>query len=138
MFINAIQGLSEQKKHIIRELGFGSLLDFSCNSNINDIFEWLANHLETNSTTITFDNGFSFSLSRDVVYKILGIPRGNKATQNIATKEASDIIHKIVQMEEPTVEYLCSILTNELDETSFKQVFMVTTLNAFLVQAVME
>ena len=72
-YMKAVSLLSEEKKNIVRKLGFGAFLNFSCSSNINKIFEWLMMQFNTNSCTITLENGFSFSLSPIIVHKLLGI-----------------------------------------------------------------
>jgi hypothetical protein len=71
---------------------------------------WLANHLNTNSATLSFENGFSFSVLPDMVFKILGFPCGPKVVQKQATREATNFIHHLVHMENPTVDYPCSLL----------------------------
>jgi hypothetical protein len=66
VFINIINGLPDWKKGIIRKLGFGVLLDYSCSSNISEIFSWLVQHTDPDSATVTFEDGFSFTLSTKV------------------------------------------------------------------------
>ena len=132
MFIKAIAQLSPEKKNIIRTIGFGSILDFKCSSNINQIFVWLINQIDTNSATITLENGFSFSLSPMFVSKILGIPFGSKPVEMTHSNEASHFIHKIVHDEVPTVEHLCLLITTEMDEQTFICIFMLLLLAAFI------
>jgi hypothetical protein len=62
MFLKALSGLSDKKKSIIKKMGFGCMLDFTCTSNVNDIFLWLVKQLDPETATVTLENGFSFTL----------------------------------------------------------------------------
>jgi hypothetical protein len=126
MFIQVLAQLSDEKKAIIRKLGFGSILDFQCTSNINDIFAWLINHFDVNKAVVTFENGFSFSLSPIIIYKILGIPFGWRTVQLTDSRKQS------LDLDTPSIECLCSMLTNDLDEPSFSVIFMKLLLSAFI------
>jgi hypothetical protein len=133
LFFNTISQLSEWKKNIIRKLGFGSLLEFSCYSSINDIFLWLVDHVDADSGQLTLEHGFTFSFSADVINIILGLPRGNKPVNTKVTKEACEIIHETVQSEYPSVHYLCDMLSQlgDDDEIAFSRIFMLASLSAF-------
>jgi hypothetical protein len=126
MFIQVLSQLSDEKKAIVRKLGFCSILEFQCTRNINDIFAWLINHFDVNKAAVTFENGFSFSLSPIIVYKILGIPFGWRTVQLTDSKKQS------IDLDTPSIECLCSMLTNDLDETSFSVIFMKLLLSAFI------
>ena len=132
MLLVVISQLSPEKKKLIRKIGFGSILDLNCSSKINDIFVWLIDQLDTTSGTITFQNGFSFTITPMFVFKILGIPFGSKPVVINESNEASKFIHGVVHMESPTVEHLCALLTKDLDEESFTRIFMLLLLDAFL------
>jgi hypothetical protein len=63
---------------------------------------------------------------------ILGFPSGPKSVITETTGEVSDFILNIVQMESPTVEHLCSMLNNNLDECSFQVIFMLLMVTVFI------
>jgi hypothetical protein len=81
MFINVISNLTEHQKTIVKKLGFGSLLKLSCLTNVNEIFHWLARHFDTTSGTVMLEDGFSFTISPNFVFKILGIPFGGNTIE---------------------------------------------------------
>lgn len=132
MFIEALSLLNDEQKAIVRKLGFGSLLDFSCSGNLNDIIFWLLNYFDATNTTVTFENGFSFTITPQIVHKILGIPSGSNNVRLKVSKEATACIEKIVQIESPSVEDLCSMLSNQLDDTTFSIIFMLLNLSSFI------
>ena len=124
--------LLDEKRNIVRRLGFGSILDFNCYSSVNEIFVWLVNQFDSNSPTVVLDDGFSFTLCPSIVFQVLGFPQGPKPVETKLTNEACAFIHNIVHMESPNAEYLCSLLNDELDEESFKCIFMLTLLTTFI------
>ena len=132
IYMKALSILSEEKKTSVRKLGFGALLNLSCASNINQIFEWLLMHFSTSSSSVMLENGFSFSLTPMIVHKLFGLPVGPTNVKMNSTKEATHFIHNLVGMEKATVQYLCSILSNNLDEHDFSIIFMMASLSAFV------
>jgi hypothetical protein len=130
VFITIINGLPDWKKGIIRKLGFRVLLDYSCSSNISEIFSWLVQHTDLDSTTVTFEDGFSFTLSTKVAQIILGLPCGSKSVQTKISQEASDVIHNTSHSTNVTVELLFSLLTNndDIDEVSFSRLLPLLSL----------
>ena len=136
MFLHALSLLNEEKKLIVQNMGFGAILDLTCSSNVNGIFHWLADQLDTQTGTLTLDNGFSFTITPSFVYKILGLPCGPMSVQFKCSKEDIDIIKEVTHTESPTAEHLCNLLNNDLlDDTSFSRVFMLLTLDAFIAPA---
>ncbi|KAM0915747.1 hypothetical protein ACQ4PT_010629 [Festuca glaucescens] len=132
MFLEALSALSEEKKFVIRKLGFGSILQFSCCNNIQEIFMWLVSLFDIYTSTVTLEDGFSFTLSSHFMQMILGFPSGSKHVCTTASKEASEFIEIILNKESPTVQHLCSLLTQELDEDVFKVIFMLLMVTVFI------
>jgi hypothetical protein len=132
MLIDALSKLSPEKKIIVRKLGFASLLDFSCSSNVDQIFKWLMNRFDTESYTVTLENGFSFTITPSFVYNILGIPFGPDAIQMRSNLEDHEFINELLNGQTPKVEYLCSVLTMELDELTFSRLFLILIIDAFI------
>jgi hypothetical protein len=124
--------LPEQKKIIIRKLGFGSILGFSCFSNVDVIFEWLISQFDTSSGTLSLEDRFTFTLSSHSAHMILGFPAGPKAVVRTQSVEHPDFIFNIVKTKFPTVEHLCYLLSTDLDEDSFTVIFMMLLLTAFI------
>jgi hypothetical protein len=132
MPIDALSKLSLEKRIIVRKLGFASLLDFSCSSNVDQIFKWLMNRFDTKSCTVTLENGFSFTITPSFVYNILGIPFGPDAVLMKSNPEDLEFINELLNGQTPKVEYLCSVLTMELDELTFSQLFLILIIDAFI------
>jgi hypothetical protein len=63
---------------------------------------------------------------------ILGFPCSSKPVMTTPSEEASEFIRNIVQEEFPSIELLCSLLTNDLDDASFKVIFMLLIVNVFI------
>jgi hypothetical protein len=95
MFIKVLSELTEDQKRIIRKLGFGSILNFTCLSNINDIFQCLERQLDTTSATVFLENGFSYTLSAPFVFKVFGIPFG---TKSIEIKHPRSVLTKSMKL----------------------------------------
>jgi hypothetical protein len=132
LFIEVLSTLSDKQKTIVRKLGFGSLLDFSCSSNINNIFAWLMDYVDTETGTLDFENGFKYTVSANIVQKILGLPFGSKPVILNSTDSSTEFIVKAVNHQNPSVQYLCSLITNDLNEESFSIIFMLLVLSAFV------
>jgi hypothetical protein len=132
MFLETLSALSEEKKFVISKLGFASILQFSCSSNIDDIFMWLVSVFDVHTATVPLEDGFSFTLSSHFVKMILAFPCSSKHVCTTASKEASDFIETILNKESPTVQHLCSLLTQELDEDVFKIIFMLLLITVFI------
>jgi hypothetical protein len=124
--------LPESRKLIIRKLGFGSILTFSCFSNVQVIFEWLISQFDTTSGTLSLEDGFTFTLCSHSTHMILGFPAGPKAVVRTESIECSDFIMNILKTKSPTVEHLCSLLSTDLNEDSFTVIFMLLLLTAFI------
>jgi hypothetical protein len=132
MLIDALSKLKPEKQIIVGNLGFSSILDFSCSSNIDQIFEWLMNRFDTKSSTFTLENGFSFTITPSFVYNILGFPYGPYAVQMISNPEDYEFVTELLNGQKPTVEYLCSLLTMDLDALTFSRIFMLLIIEAFI------
>jgi hypothetical protein len=132
LLIDALSNLTPEKKIIVRKLGFGTLLDFSCSSNVDQIFKWLMNRFDTKSCTVTLENGFSFTITPSFVYNILGIPFGPDAVQMRSNPEDHEFINDLLNGQIPKVEYLCSVLKMELDALTFSRIFMILVIDAFI------
>jgi hypothetical protein len=132
LFLNAISLLSDKYKAIVRKIGFGSILHFSCTSNVNDVFYWLMNQFNTETKTVTMQNGFSFIITPAFVYKVLGIPFGSQEIKMHSSIKDSELIGDIGQMNNLTVEDLCNMLKKDLDETSFARIFTLLVTEAFI------
>jgi hypothetical protein len=52
--------------------------------------------LDTTSATIFLENGFSYTLSPQFVFKVFGIPFGTKSIEIKTSKECTDQIHEII------------------------------------------
>jgi hypothetical protein len=65
------------------------------------------------------EDGFSFTISPKFVFNILGIPFGGNTVELKSGKEFIDHINQIVGTNNPTVEFLCALLKNDLDEKHF-------------------
>jgi hypothetical protein len=124
--------LNEEKKAIVRKLGFGPLLDFSCSSNVNDIFLWLVNQFDTKTNTITLENGFSFTLTTAFVYHVIGIPCGPEPVIMTSSHDDRHFINEMLKNQAPTVECVCNMLKNDLDEATFARTYLILALNAFI------
>jgi hypothetical protein len=113
-------------------MGFGCMLDFTCTSNVNDIFLWLVKQLDPETTTVTLENGFSFTLSPCFAKKIFGFPAGPKRIHRKKTKEATEFFAEILKTESPTIAYLCNLLDTTDDEALFAHTFMTLIIYVFL------
>lgn len=132
LFLQVLSCLTDDQKKIVKKLGFGSILQFSCSSNINDIFEWLINYIDTSTGTLKFKNGFTFTVCPSIVHKILGLPFGSKPLLLKSTDSSKEFIKNIFHMENPSVEYLFSLIKPDLDEASFSLIFMLLVMSAFV------
>lgn len=86
---------------------------------------------DTNSATLSLEDGFTFTLTSQSAQMILG-PAGPKAVVRTEPMECSDFIMNIVKTQSPTVEHLCSLLSTDLNENSFTVIFMLLLLTAFI------
>lgn len=132
MFLKFISKLTEDQKLIVRKLGFGSLLHISCNCNVDDLFEWLGIQFNTTTCSIELRNGFKFKFTNSVVQKILGIPCGGLPIHTNPSKETLDFINTFFQSSNPTLEYLLSMIYDNITEEAFSRIFLFLALSTLL------
>ena len=117
---------------IVRKLGFGSILKISCNSNVDDLFHWLAAQFNTSTCSIALRNGFKFKITDDVVHKILGIPCGGLPIQTTPTNETVQFMNTFLQSTTPTPEQLFSLITPTITEEAFSRIFLLLNLSILI------
>lgn len=89
-------------------------------------------YIDTDTGTLNFENGFTFTVSTNIVQKILGLPFGSKPVILNSTDSSTEFIVKTVNLQNPSVQCLCSLITHDLNEESFSIIFMLLVLSAFV------
>uniref|UniRef100_A0A453C6J0 Uncharacterized protein n=1 Tax=Aegilops tauschii subsp. strangulata TaxID=200361 RepID=A0A453C6J0_AEGTS len=132
MFLVFLSNLTDDQKMIVRKLGFGSILQISCNSNVDDLFHWLAIQFNTSTCSIELKNGFKFKFTDHVVHKILCIPCGGLPIQTTPTDETVEFMNTFLQSANATPEHLFSMITPTITEEAFSRIFLLLALSILI------
>lgn len=113
-------------------MGFQAFLQITSMSNIDSIYLRLANHFNISSCSIELSNGFKFPITPTTVHKFFGIPIGGVP---VITKP-SEVTYEFIQYElgttAPTIEFLFSIINDDLPEDKFCRIFILIVLSHFV------
>jgi hypothetical protein len=61
---------------VVQQIGFASILELACSGFPNDVFIWLAAHMNSTTGCIELTNGFSFTINQECIQIITGLPSG--------------------------------------------------------------
>ena len=101
-------------------------------SNIDSIYLWLSNHFNTTSCSIEMGNGFKFPITTSTVHKIFGMPIGGVPVITKPSEETYEFIKHELGTTSPTIEYLFSIINDELPEDKYCRIFILILLSLFV------
>jgi hypothetical protein len=87
VLLDVIKNLTPEQESIVRSIGFGSILGLACSTYPNDVFNWLATHMNSTTGSINLPNGFSFNVNRECVHIIMGFPLGSRTIPCNSTPE---------------------------------------------------
>uniref|UniRef100_A0A453NYL2 Uncharacterized protein n=2 Tax=Aegilops tauschii subsp. strangulata TaxID=200361 RepID=A0A453NYL2_AEGTS len=132
MFLIFLSNLTDDQKSLVRKLGFGSILHISCNSNVDDLFHWLAAQFNTSTCIIKLENGFKFQFTDNVVHKILGIPCGGLRIHTIPTDQTVQFMNTFLQSANATQEHIFSMISPTTTKEDFSRIFMLLALSILI------
>lgn len=130
-----ICGLTKPQKDLIRQCGFGSILDLKCSTMPHkQLIVWLANYYDEETQCIKIPGTRAFKLDALIVHWILGIPHGG---DKIKSKASLDVKYLIANDTTrgplaPKIEDLIAMITPELVGDRFVRIFMLVVLSIFL------
>ena len=80
-----VSNLSEFKKQIVRDMGFGRILEIPCISKLNlKLSAWLLSKLDSEESCLVFGPGRRIYIHEDDVGIVLGIPNGDRCLDNFS------------------------------------------------------
>uniref|UniRef100_A0A8R7UUI4 Aminotransferase-like plant mobile domain-containing protein n=1 Tax=Triticum urartu TaxID=4572 RepID=A0A8R7UUI4_TRIUA len=113
-------------------MGFQTFLQITSMSNIDSIYLWLSNHFNTTSCSIEMGNGFKFPITTSTIHKIFGMPIGGVPVITKPSEATYEFIKHELGTTSPTIEYLFSIINDELPEDKYCRIFILILLSLFV------
>lgn len=86
---DAMRGLSNKRKKVIRNMGFGELIDFPISEIPKKLAYFVVDILDTTSMALVCPTG-KIQLNKEMVKKILGIPMGRRKLKREGEREFDD------------------------------------------------
>ena len=132
-FIKLASEMTDSHKQCVRRMGFQTFLQITSMSNIDSIYFWLANHhFNTTSCSIEMPNGFKFPITTTTVHKIFGIPIGGVPVITKPSEATYEFIKHELGTTAPTIEYLFSIINDDLPQDKYCRIFILILLSLFV------
>jgi len=122
-FNSVVTALTPEKKNVIEDYGFGSLLHFDKCFVPNKFAKWIARQVDYKSGDVIVD-GKIITLSKESVHLVLGLPLGGTPFPTDFSISKSVILQKFNKQSVPSVTYLAKKLENEL-QTFFDEDLLV-------------
>ncbi|KAG2641926.1 hypothetical protein PVAP13_2KG217100 [Panicum virgatum] len=121
-----VSKLSEFKKQLIRDIGFGGILEIPCISKLNlKLSSWLLSKLDTEESCLVFGPSRQIYVHEDDVGIVLGIPNGEiDITTTSVTDDQLDLLRSSIGLVGPDVRSIKGIdyvLEKHLDHQSSSQ-----------------
>jgi len=140
-FINVCKNLTAKQISLVKDIGFGNLLDLCCTELPRTLVRWLVRYFESSTNCFNLPGGFSFILNSYTVHRILGIPIGGR---NIP-KKCSQSLREQLKIEtkcaghSPSIKEMIDLLTPPQDEGTpellgdqFQRIFVMFATAVFL------
>ena len=131
-FIKLASEMTDSHKQCVCRMGFQTFLQITSMSNIDSIYFWLANHFNTTSCSIEMGNGFKFPITTSTVHKIFGMPIGGVHVITKPSEATYEFIKHELGTTSPTIEYLFSIINDELPEDKYCRIFILILVSLFV------
>ncbi|VAH74779.1 unnamed protein product [Triticum turgidum subsp. durum] len=131
-FLKLTSEISDNCKQRIHRMGFRAFLQITSLSNIDYVYIWLANHFNTTSCSIETPNGFKFRITPSIVHKFFGIPIGGHPVITKPSEATYEFIQQQLGTTAPTIEYLFSIMNDDLPEEKYCKIFILILLSLFV------
>ena len=121
-----VSNLSEFKKQIVRDMGFGGILDIPCISKLNlKLSAWLLSKLESEDNCLVFGPSRRIYVHEDDVGIVLGIPNGDiDVSTTSVTDEQLELLRSsigLVSSDTRSIKGIEYILEKHLDDKSSSQ-----------------
>ncbi|XP_021311424.1 uncharacterized protein LOC8070455 [Sorghum bicolor] len=138
---NLLNGLStEQKKIFLEDTGFDKLLQFKLERNIPPAFlQWLYKRIDHHTMTIRLGPGKELKLTKEVFYRILGLPKTGAQQEKIEEwslrkDEAKDLRKalKITELKEFNPDILIQHVKKKGTDELTKRCFFIVLFNCML------
>ena len=133
-FITVCEKLTEPQKQLVRDIGFGYLLDLCCRELPRCFVRWLVRYFDCPSRCFILPSGYRFLINSYTVHRILGIPLGGQ----IIPRKCSEAFRCQVKSETrcaghaPNIRELTDLITPELTGEVFQRVFVMFATAVFL------
>ncbi|CAA0830821.1 Unknown protein [Striga hermonthica] len=132
IFVKAVSGLSEDQRCVVRDMGFGCLLDLKITATPTKMEYWLVDNFSHMDRKLQLYDGEKIHMKEDDVYSVMGLPRGTievtnrkKKTDSGAFKEWADIYNVSVATKITATKVLEMIQTCDRSDDWFKRHFVV-------------
>ena len=85
-FITVCEKLTEPQKQLLRDIGFGYLLDLCYHELPRCLVRWLVRYFDCPSRCFILPSGYRFFINSYTMHRILGIPLGGRLSLENAQK----------------------------------------------------
>ena len=121
-----VSKMSEFKKEIVRQTGFGGILDIPCISKLNlKLSVWLLSKLDIDESCLVFDESRRIYVHEDDVGIVLGIPSGDiDVSSTSVSEEQIDLLRAsigLVGSDPRSIKGIEYVLEKHLDDQSSTQ-----------------
>ncbi|CAA0805904.1 Unknown protein [Striga hermonthica] len=97
-FVKAISDLSNVKKNVVREMGFGRLLELSITTTPLKMGFWLVNNFNHLDRKLQLYDGEKVHVKKEDVYVVFGLPRGELEVNNKKKRVTSNMLDEWIAL----------------------------------------
>ncbi|CAA0830922.1 Unknown protein [Striga hermonthica] len=98
MFVKAISNLSDVKKNVVRDMGFGCLLELSITTTSSKMGFWLVENFNHMDRKLQLYDEEKVHVKEDDVYAVFGLPRGEVEIKNKQKRVTSNLLDEWIAL----------------------------------------